>query len=228
MMSGPLAIEILLAAFGIAINPPAVIAAILLLASSRRKAIAFAGGWIVGLLVIGCVLMFIGDAIERPGHESVPMLVLKVVVGIALLGFAVSKWRGHRKASGDKELPGWMDRLYHISAPRAFFAAAAYAALNPKTIAFSAAGVLAIMAATLNTRIEWAALFVFVLLASISVTMPVLAGVVFPRRSERALALAERWLGDNSSLVAAGVLLVLGIMVLYTGVDGLVHIYSPV
>ena len=142
MMAGPLVIELLLAAAGIAINPPAVIAAILLIASSRRKAIAFAGGWVVGLLIVGCIVMVVGDAVEQPGGASVPMLMAKAVVGIALLGLAVTKWRSYRRSSGDKELPGWMSRLYNISAPRAFIAAAAFAALNPKTIAFNAAGVL--------------------------------------------------------------------------------------
>jgi len=44
-VAGPLVIEILPAAVGIAINPPAVIAAILLVAASRRKGLAFAGGY---------------------------------------------------------------------------------------------------------------------------------------------------------------------------------------
>ncbi len=226
MMAGPLVIELLLAAAGIAINPPAVIAAILLIASSRRKAIAFAGGWVVGLLIVGCVVMVVGDAIEQPGGASVPMLVTKAVVGIVLLGLAVTKWRSYRsRSSGDKELPSWMSRLYDISAPRAFIAAAAFAALNPKTIAFNAAGVLAILAASFRAETEWAALLVFVLLSSLSVTAPVIGAVLFPRRSAGLLALAERWLGDNSSVVAAAVLLVLGLMVLYSGAEGLVQIY---
>jgi hypothetical protein len=224
-MAGPLVIEFLLAAAGIAINPPAVIAAILLVASSRRKALAFAGGWVFGLLIVGCVVMVAGEAVEQPRGASVPMLVAKVMLGIALLGLAVTKWRSHRRSLGDKELPGWMSRLYDISAPRAFLAAAAFAALNPKTIAFNAAGVLAILTASFRVKTEWAALFVFVWLSSLSVTVPVIGAVLLPRRSAWVLAIAQRWLRDNSSLVAAAVLLVLGLMVLYTGAEGLVQIY---
>ncbi len=225
MVAGPLVIEILLAAVGVTVNPPAVIAAILLVASSRSKALAFAGGWVLGLLLVACVVMVAGDATEQPGGASAPMLVAKAVIGIALLGLAAAKWRSHRRASGDKELPGWMRRLHDISAPRAFVAALAYAALNPKTIAFIAAGVLAILAASFSTQTEWAALVVFVLLSSSSVTAPVVGAVLFPRRSAGALAFAERWLGDNGSVVGAAVLLILGLLVLYSGVDGLLQIY---
>ena len=224
-VAGPLVIEFLLAAVGIAINPPAVIASILLVSTSRRKALAFAAGWMVGLLVVGSVVMLVGDAVEQSGEASVVVLVAKAVVGVALLALAVAKWRSHRTASSDKDLPGWMRRLYDISAPRAFLAAMAYASLNPKTIAFNAAGVLAILGASLRPETEWTALVVFVLLSSLTVTAPVAFALLAPRRSTEVLAFAERWLGDNSSLVAAAVLLVLGLMVLYSGVEGLAQIY---
>jgi hypothetical protein len=226
LVTGSLLIEVLLASIGIAVNPPAVIAAILLVASSRRKALAFAGGWVFGLFIVGAIVMVAGDAVGQSGASSVPMLVVKVAVGIGLLGLAGMKWRSHR-TSGDKELPGWMSRLYNISAPRAFLAATLYAALNPKTIAFNAAGVVTILGASLAVATEWAALVAFVLLASSSVTVPVVFSLFAPRRSEEVLALAERWLGDYSALVAAAVLLVLGLMVLYSGAEGLAQIYRP-
>jgi hypothetical protein len=50
--------------------------------------------------------------------------------------------------------------------------------------------------------------------------------VLAPRRSAGALAFAERWLGENSSAVAAAVLLVLGLMVLYGGAEGLAQVYG--
>jgi len=124
-------------------------------------------------------------------------------------------------------MPGWMSRLYDVSASRAFLVAAMYAALNPKTIAFNVAGVVTILGASLAVETEWAALLAFVLLASLSVTAPVASSVFAPRRSADVLALAERWLVDNSAMVAAAVLLVLGLMILYSGADGLAQIYRP-
>ena len=218
--------EFLLAALGIAVNPPAAIAAIILASASRRKALAFAAGWTIGLLAVGSVVMLVGDTVGSSGGTSLPVLVAKVAVGIALLWLAVAKWRSYRTATGDKELPGWMQRLHDVPAPRAFLAAFAYASLNPKTIAFNAAGVLAILGASLGVRWEWAALVVLVVLSSMTVTVPVALAVLAPRRSAQVLAFANRWLGDNSAAVAAAVLLVLGLMVLYSGAEGLVLLYT--
>ena len=225
-MTGPILIEVFLAALAIAVNPPAVIAAILLVASSRGKGLAFGSGWVFGLFMVGSILMVAGDAVGQSGGSYVPMLALKVALGITLLVLAGMKWRSHR-TSGDKELPGWMSRLYDLSAPRAFLAAAMYAALNPKTIAFNAAGVVTILGASLEVKMEWATLVAFVLLASMSVTVPVAFSLLAPRRAAAVLALAQRWLADNSAVVAAVVLLVLGLMVLYSGVEGLAQIYRP-
>jgi len=225
-VTGPILIEVFLAALAIAVNPPAVIAAILLVASSRGRGLAFGGGWVFGLFIVGSILMVAGDAVGQSGGSSVPMLALKVALGITLLVLAGMKWRSHR-TSGEKELPGWMSRLYDLSAPRAFLAAAMYAALNPKTIAFNATGVVTILGASLEVKAEWATLVAFVLLASMSVTVPVAFSLLAPRRSAAVLALAQRWLADNSAVVAAVVLLVLGLMVLYSGVEGLAQIYRP-
>jgi hypothetical protein len=76
LVTEPLFIEVLLAALGIAVNPPAVIAAILLVASSERKALAFAGGWAFGLFIVGSIVMAAGDAFGQSGGSSVPILVL--------------------------------------------------------------------------------------------------------------------------------------------------------
>ena len=224
-MAGLFILELLLAALGIAVNPPAVIASIVLASASRRRALAFAAGWTVGLLAVGSILMLVGDAAQPSGGTSLPVLVAKVMVGLVLLWLSGAKWRSYRTSAVDKELPGWMKRLHEVSAPRAFMAAAAYASLNPKTIAFNAAGVLTILGASLGVRWEWTALAVFVLLAGMTVTVPVAAAVLAPRRSTRVLALANRWLGQNSSAVAAAVLLVLGLMVLYSGAEGLVPLF---
>ena len=224
-MVGLFIVELLLAALGIAVNPPAVIASIILASASRRRALAFAAGWTVGLFAVGSIVMLAGDAAQPSSGTSPPVLVAKVLVGLALLWLAGAKWRSYRTSASDKELPGWMKRLHDVSAPRAFLAAAAYASLNPKTIAFNAAGVLTILGASLGARREWTALVVFVLLAGMTVTVPVAAAVLAPRRSARVLTLANRWLGQNSSAVAAAVLLVLGLMVLYSGAEGLVPLF---
>ena len=93
LLTGPLIIELLLAAAGVAFNPPAIIASIVLASSSRPKAMAFAGGWLAGLLVIGSVVMLVGDVSELLGGPSTLVLVAKLVLGAVLFIWALAKWR---------------------------------------------------------------------------------------------------------------------------------------
>ncbi len=223
LLTGPLVIELLLAAAGVAFNPPAIIASIVLVSSSRPKALAFAGGWLAGLLLIGSVVMFVGDVSESLGGPSVLALVAKLVLGAVLVIWALAKWRKRSTSSGTDEMPRWMRSLTNLSSSRAFLVAAAYASLNPKTLAFIAAGVLAILGASYSVTVEWITLLLFVVLASLSVTVPAALAVVAPHRSADSLAAARLWLGDNGSIVTAAVLAVLGALLLYSAIAGLVQ-----
>ena len=69
-VAGPVIIECLVAAVGIAVNPPAVVASIVLVSSARHKAVALAGGWVVGLFAVGSVVMLVGDVTESWGGPS--------------------------------------------------------------------------------------------------------------------------------------------------------------
>ena len=180
-MTAPLLIEFLLAALGIAVNPPAVIAAILLVASSRRKAspLRVAGSsdcswldrlhgrqrhsWSIRRVMCHCLWS------SRGRHH--------------LLGLAGMKWRSHRTA-GDKELPGWMSRLYSIGPARLPGGGHVCGGSTPRRSRSTPQG-RDNLGASLAVETEWAALVAFVLLASLSVTAPVAFSVFAPRRSKR-------------------------------------------
>ena len=224
ILTGPLLVEVLLAALGVAVNPPAVIASIMLVASSRGRAIAFAGGWIAGLLLVGSVVALLGDVTALLGEPSKTRLIAKLVVGIALVALGASQWLKHRSASTEQETPAWMRSLDNITAPRAFLMAAAYALFNPKTVAFVVAGALTIVDASLGAAAEWAALALFVVLASLTVTAPVAFAVLAPQSSAESLVSARRWLSDNGSILTAAALGVLGVVLVYSGITGLTQL----
>ncbi len=224
LLTGPLVIELLLAAAGVAFNPPAVIASIVLASSSRPTATAFAGGWLAGLLAASSVVMLVGDVSEQLGEPSVLALAAKLVLGAVLVIWALAKWRKQSNSSGADETPRWMRSLNGLSSPRAFRIAAAYAALNPKTLAFVVAGVLTILGASYTVTVEWITLLLFVILASLTVTLPVALAVILPHRSADALDAAGLWLGDNGSLITAAVLGVLGVLLLYSAIAGLLQL----
>jgi len=218
-------VELLLAAFGVTVNPPAVITSIVLVASSRHRAVAFAAGWMTGLLLVGSAAMLLGDLMaELSGEPSMVILAAKLVAGIALIALGVSQWLKHRGPSAEKETPAWIRSLDDIAAPRAFLIAAAYAALNPKTVALVIAGALTIIEASLGVAAEWAVLVFFVLIASLTVTVPVAFAFVAPERSAESLVSARRWLSDNGSVLTAAVLGVLGVVLMRSGITGLAQL----
>lgn len=224
LLTGPLIIELLLAAAGVAFNPPAIIASIVLASSSRPKALAFAGGWLVGLLVIGSAVMFAGDMSEPMGEPSMLALVAKLVLGAVLAIWGLAKWRKQSRPSGADEMPRWMRSLTDLSPTRTFLAAAAYASLNPKTLAFIAAGVLTILEASSGVAVEWITLLLFVILASLSVTVPVALAVIAPHRSADSLAASRLWLSDNGSTITAAVLAILGALLFFSAIAGLLQL----
>ncbi len=216
--------ELLPAAVGIALNPPAVVAVILMLSSAhpRRNAISFLCGWMTGLFLVGAVVLLVGDLSGALGGQSTTALVVKLLLGVVLLAVAFTQWRKGRSAAGEPEMPGWMRSLAEFSAAKCFVTAALFSGLNPKTLALNVAGVALIVEAQLSVATEWAALAVFVVLSSVTVAAPVAYYLVAPEGSKRALDASKRWLVANNAAITAVVLLVLGVMLVAAGAQGLI------
>jgi threonine/homoserine/homoserine lactone efflux protein len=92
---------------------------------------------------------------------------------------------------------------------------------NPKEIAFAAGAGLTIGGAMLGAGEMVLAGAVFVLLACLSVAIPVLAVLVGGERMSPILAEARAWLLRNNAIVMAIVLLVIGAMLIGSGISGL-------
>lgn len=217
--------ELLPAAAAIALNPPAVVAVILMLSSatSRKSAFWFAGGWLAGLLAVGAVVLLLGDASGVLSGSSRIGLIVKLALGLLLLVVAVRQWRRRPSSAGaEAEMPGWMRTLTASSPRKALVTGALFAALNPKTLALNVAGVIVIAEAQLSAVAEMLALLVFVLVASLTVVAPVVYSAVAPVHSEHALDATQQWLMAHNKAITATVLLILGIMLISSGVQGLV------
>lgn len=204
-------------------NPPAVLAVILMLSSAhpRRNSLAFLGGWMAGLFLVGAVVLLVGDAAGSLGGPGPVALVFRILLGVALLAVAFGQWRKGRSAAEDAEMPTWMRSLADFSAGKAFATAALFAGLNPKTLALNVAGVLMIVEAQLTISAQWVALALFVVVSSVTLALPVAYYLVSPGRAGATLAATRRWLIANSAAITAVVLLILGVMLLAAGVQGM-------
>lgn len=210
-----LIIELVPIAVTIAANPPAVIAVVLMLSAdaSGKGAASFLGGWLVGLSIVAIAAMLVGDAVGADSQSSMAATAFKALIAAGLLAAAATKWL-RRDTSGDVErMPAWMRSVADLPAGRSFGLAAAYAGLNPKTLALNIAGAI-IIAETIDgvaAQAVWLALFI--VLSSITLVVPLVVVIAVPDRSQGVLAKMQRWLIVYADTIAAVVLGVLGVAV---------------
>lgn len=208
--------ELLPLALAIAANPPAVIAVVLMLSSeqSRPSATWFVAGWLVGLFAVGLGALALGDTLGADAARSGPLVFIKALVGIALVGLAARKWFGQRSAGGEPEAPAWMAKVTGLSAPRAFGFAALFAGLNPKTLALNVAGAIVIAEVVPGVAGKIGVFAVFAVVASVTLLAPLIYGLAAPGHSRDSLGRLQGWLVANNVAITAAVLGILGVMVL--------------
>jgi hypothetical protein len=213
--------ELIPLAVVIALSPLSIIPAVLVLHTPRPRptGLAFLLGWLAGLAALTAVFVEVSSLLgglgtKPPGWAS----WLRVVVGAALIVFGLYRWFTRKRSA---HTPGWMRSLSNINPVRAAVTAAALTVLNPKVLFICAAAGLAIGTAGLGTAGAWVALAWFVAVAGSTVAIPTLAYAVSGDRLDEPLARLKDWMERQHAALVAGILIVIGLLVLYKGIHGL-------
>ena len=218
--------SILPQAVGVAISPVPVIAVILMLFSQRARSngLAFLGGWVLALAVVGSVVLVLAGLgkVSTGGTPSTLVYVLKLLLGLFFLLLAFRQWRGRPKEGEEPEMPKWMAAIDALTPGRAFGLAAMLAGVNPKNLALTLAAALSIAQAGGSGAAPWIALVVFIVLASLTVAAPVLYYLFAGQSAEKVLATWKAWLLANNATVMFILLLVLGALAFGQGLGGLI------
>lgn len=218
--------SILPQAIAVAISPVPIIAVILMLFSQRARSngTAFLLGWVLALVVVGSVVLILADLgkVSAGGTPSTLAYVLKLLLGLLFLLMAVRQWRSRPKEGEAARMPGWMATIDTFTAGKAFGLSALLAGVNPKNLALTLAAALSIAQANVSGAQPWIALAVFVILASLTVAVPVLYYLLAGPSAEKALASWKSWLVANNATVMFVLLLVLGMLLLGQGLGGLI------
>ena len=199
---------------GVAVSPVPIIAVVLLLATPRGRANgpAFLAGWVVGLSVVGTVVLFAasgGDASEA-GAPADWVSVLKLVLGVLLIGLAVKQWRGRPRGDQVPELPSWMKTVDTFTPTRSAGIAVALCAVNPKNLILTVGAAAAIAQTGAGTGSQAVALAVFVVLGTLGVGLPVAISVFMGERSTRLLGELHDWMARENATIMAVLCLVIG------------------
>ena len=218
---GSVLIELIPLALVVALSPLSIIPAVLVLHTPRPRptGLAFLAGWLVGLAVLTAIFVEVSDLLggvgsKPPGWAS----WLRVVVGAALIVFGVYRWLT-RKRSG--HTPRWLQSMSKLTPLRAAATAAVLTVANPKVLFICAAAGLAIGTAGLGNPGVWVAELWYVLVAASTVAIPILAYAVSGDRLNEPLTRLKDWMERQHATLVAGILIVIGLVVLYKGIQGL-------
>ena len=206
-------------AVGVAISPVPIIAVILMLFSpkARQNSVAFLLGWLVGLVVVG-TLVLVADVSSSDSGESTTSGWVKLILGVLLLALAWRSWSGRPQGDREPEMPKWMSSIDGFAPGKSFGLAALLSGVNPKNLALTAAAAASIGAAGLSSGQEFATLAVFVVIASLTVALPVVFYLVLGERADATLTGWKDWLQANNATVMVVLLAVFGAKLIGDGI----------
>lgn len=203
----------------VALSPLTVIPAVLALHTPhpRETGLAFAAGWLIG--VAGPTAGFVAASGLLGGLQKTPpgwASWLRIGVGSALVVFGVYRWFTRHRHT---EMPGWMRSFTTMTPLRAGATAIALAVARPEVLLMCAAAGLAVGGAGLGRTDMWTATGFFVAVAVSSVVFPILAYAGAGDRLDEPLARLKEWMERQHGALVAAILIVIGLMVVYNGVD---------
>lgn len=219
---GSVLVELVPLALVVALSPLSIIPAVLVLHTPRARAagLAFLVGWLVGLTALTVIFLEVaslaGGVREKPpGWAS----WLRVVVGAALIILGVYRWLKRKESA---HAPKWMQSLSKLTPARAGVTATVLTVVNPKVLFICAAAGLAIGTAGLDGAHDvWIAAACYVAVAGSTVALPILGYAVSGDRLDGPLNSLRDWMERQHATLVAGILIVIGLLVLYKGIHGL-------
>ena len=205
-------------AVGVAISPVPIIAVILMLFTPKAKSnsVAFLIGWLFGLVAVGTIVL-LADVASSDGGESSASGGLKVALGVLFLVLAAKNWRNRPAPGEEAEMPKWMASIDGFTPLKSFGLAALLSGVNPKNLALTAAAAASISATSLSSGDQFVVLGVFVVLASLTVALPVCFYLAMGHKADATLTTWKDWLGANNATVMMVLFVVFGVKLLGDG-----------
>jgi hypothetical protein len=211
-------------AIGVAISPVPIIAVILVLFSSRARVNGpvFLAGWVAGVAIVSVAVYAVADAGDASTDETASDTAswIKLLLGVLLVLVAT---RNLRKASSGEAQPApkWMASIDALTPLKAGGLALLLSGLNPKNLALSFAAGSGLAQAGATGSEAAAALLVFVVVASLSIAVPVVYYLVGGQKAAAVIDGWKGWLSEHNAAVMAVLFLVFGFVLFSEGLRAL-------
>jgi threonine/homoserine/homoserine lactone efflux protein len=217
--------EVIPFAIGVAISPLSIIAVILVLFSARARVngLVFTAGWVVGVALVSTVIYLLADAgdVGSGGSASDTSYWLKLVGGILLVLLAFRDWRKRSVKDEAVDQPKWMSAIDTLTPVKTGGLAFLLAVANPKNLALSLAAGASLAQAGVSGGEAAVGLIVFVVVASLTIGVPVVFYLVGGHRASHVLDGWRTWLSLHNTAVMAVLFVVFGAVLFSQGLRGL-------
>lgn len=214
--------EALASGVAIAASPFAIIPAILLLFTTPPLAngLGFLAGWTAGIAGSATIFTLLADSVDS--NETAPTWASwsRIVLGILLLVYGVRSWLTRDR---EAEPPRWTSSIETSTPTTALRLGVLLSAANPKVLLLSAAAGLTIGGEELTKAEVVFAVALVTVVAATSVALPPLLYAIAGERVLTPMGRGRDWLLDNSSIVMAVVMAVIGVALLAKGFSALTH-----
>jgi threonine/homoserine/homoserine lactone efflux protein len=217
---GSVLTELIPLAMVVALSPLSIIPAVLVLQTPRPRptGLAFLGGWLLGLAALTAIFVEVSNLFGQLDKPPSWASWLRIVLGVALIIFGVYRWL---KRGESEHSPKWMQSMGKLTPLRAGVAGVVLTAVNPKVLFICVAAGLAIGSAGLGQPEVWAAGIWYVVFAASTVALPILAYAASGSKLDPSLARLREWMERQHAVLVAGILVVIGLLVLYKGLHAL-------
>ncbi len=215
-------------AIGVAISPVPIIAVILMLFSQKARVNgpAFLVGWVAALTAVSAIVYVLSHdgnvATSSTASDSVSWGT--IALGVGMLALARRNWRKRPAPGVEPVMPKWLATVESVSPVKALGLGIALAAVNPKNLiltAGAAAGLAQVSGLTTTDAVV--AIAVFVVIASLTIAVPVVYSLVGGARAKATLESAKTWLTAHNAAVMGVLFLVFGVDLIAKGLPPLTH-----
>jgi len=212
--------ELIPLALVITLSPLSIIPAVLILQTPRARVtgLTFMAGWLVAIAALTTAFVELAGLIPRTGQPSTTASWVRIIIGTLLIAFGAYRWTQRKHATHE---PAWMRKLSNVTPAKGFVTAAVLAVLNPKVLFMCMAAGLAIDTDQLGQAATWASVLWFTLVAGSSVALPVLIYAVAGERLEPTMARLGDWLHRQHVVLVAGILIIIGALMVFKGLHHL-------
>ncbi|HEY6799277.1 MAG TPA: GAP family protein [Agromyces sp.] len=211
-------------AVAVAVSSVPIMATILLLLSPgrTRSALPFLIGWVLGIAVVVWLCTIGAQAVPSPRSSRQPETAVgigEILVGAAIVVVAIVAWYRARK-NPSTVMPKWLDSVGSLG-PWAAFGVAFALNLRPKGLLLAIAAGLAIRGDNLTLVEAAVAIVLYTVVGASTVAVPIIMTLASPKRMEPRLVVAQGWIARNQGVVTALILLVIGVVIIGTGIGRL-------